>query len=209
MSNHAPIVSHIHSLFISQIVHQPLDLDQLFGLLTLPSIRNLSLNLRLSHGWPQMPFMSFISRSSCRLAKLVLRQVSMTSEDLTCILEAMPSLCELEIGVELQYYMPKDTPCVTPVDDAVLQNLTYDSDSSGQLPLAPSLHTIHFWGRHAFEDHSLLSMIESRFCGTLPEGLERLQSVVVSIHSNFAQETLACVGRWKEQGLDISLKTRH
>jgi hypothetical protein len=198
-----PVVSHLHSLSIWKSYGEQLDLGQLFGFLTLSSIRELSLHLRHPYDWPQTQFLSFISRSSCRLVKLVLRQVSMSNEDLTCILAAMPSLCELEIGVEDKHDID-GTDTMSPVDDAMLQKLTYQS---GQLPLAPSLHTIHFWGDHDLEDHILLSMVKSRFGGTLPEGLERLRTVLVNLTRDFAEQTIARVGEWKEQGLDMSLKT--
>jgi hypothetical protein len=198
-----PVVSHLHSLSIWKSYGEQLDLGQLFGFLTLPSIRELSLHLRHPYDWPQTQFLSFISRSSCRLVKLVLRQVSMSNEDLTCILAAMPSLCELEIGVEDKHDID-GTDTMSPVDDAMLQKLTYQS---GELPLAPSLHTIHFWGDHDFEDRILLNMVKSRFGGTLPEGLKRLRTVLVNLTRDFAEQTIARVGEWKEQGLDMSLKT--
>jgi hypothetical protein len=51
-------------------------------------------------------------------------------------------------------------------------------------------------------------MVESRFNGTLPEGLERLRFVRINLDRGFAQQTIARVEEWKEQGLDIIFKTR-
>jgi hypothetical protein len=210
----SPVVSHLHSLSIAQSSHDLLDLGQIFGLLTLPSIRELSLHHRRPHVWSQPKFMSFVARSSCRLAKLVLIRISLSNGDLMCVLEAMPSLCELEVGaedfqVDTLYYIDRveDPPYKSPVDDTTLQKLTYHSGSSGQLPPAPSLHTVRFWGNHNFEDHSLLSMVESRWSGTLPEGLERLRSVHIKLHREFAPQTMARVEVLEEQGLDITFKT--
>jgi hypothetical protein len=98
-------------------------------------------------------------------------------------------------------------PYNSPADDTTLQKLTYHPGQPGQLPLAPSLHSVRFWGILNFEDHSLLSMVESRYSGTLPKGLERLRSVHIVLRREFALQTIARVEEWEEQGLDITFKT--
>jgi hypothetical protein len=209
VSNHAPVVSHLHSLSIAQGPHEELDPGQIFDFLTLLSIRELALEHLQPHVWSRPKFMSFVSRSSCRLEKLVLICISMSNEDLICILAAMPSLCELDIRAkDLPVHSAGEDPAYkSPVDDTTLQKLTYHSSSSGQLPPAPSLHTIRFWGHHDFEDHSLLSMVESRYSRTLPKGLGRLRSVHIQLDREFASQTMAQVEGWGEQGLDITFKT--
>jgi hypothetical protein len=212
--NHPPVVSYIHFLTIGTCC----DLGTFFSLLTLPALSQFSLGFPRRRPWPQAEFMSLMSRSSCQLQRLELCCICITSEDLLCCLKAMPLLRELEVdgmGCGFRRGFRSVIGCGADhrqgdallANDAVLRELTYHSGLSSQLPLVPLLRSIHLSGTHTFSDGSLLDLVESRWCGTLPEGMVRLDSVRVELSRNFAPQTDARAKVWKGQGLDIVLYT--
>jgi hypothetical protein len=196
-----PVVSHLSSLSIQNAF---LDLGRFFGFLTLPTLRDFSISLGSSVApWPQTEFLSLVSRSSWQLEKLTLRCHSMSSEDLIHCLEVIPSLHELEISEPLRVTDGLGLFASGMVDDNVLQKLTCPTGSEGQLPLAPLLRTVRFRGVRNFEDQRLFEMVESRWCGGLPKGLERLQRVYVRLDRDLRPESRSRAQALREQGLDI------
>jgi hypothetical protein len=203
INHHLPVVSHhLHTLSIEFAIHDP---GKLFLSLWLPAVREITIGLWGNVPWPHTEFLSLVSHSSRQLEKLVLQTTpNMSSEQLICCLEAIPSLQDLRFGEGKNWSSPSHL-----VNDAVLRKLTHQPGLEGQLPLVPSLHTFRYVGNNTFEDQSLLDMIESRWGRELPKGLGRLRAVFVSLSRDFASETLARAKAWNEQGLDIVLQTSH
>jgi hypothetical protein len=194
-----PVVSRLQTLSITSIRYIWHDPAKFFRLVTLPALREISVVFAQGIHWPHTDFMSLVTRSSCRLEMLKLWQVSMSSEDLIDCLEAIPSLRELDIGCA------GDKSAM--VNDAVLHKLTHYPTSAKRFPLVPSLHSVRFQGDYPFENDVLFDMVESRWCGELPKGLERLRSVRANLSQNFSPQAIACIEAWEEQGLDIVLTT--
>jgi hypothetical protein len=199
---HLPVVSHLHTLSIDIAVR---GLGEFFSSLWLPAVREIYIGRCGNVPWPHTEFLSLVSHSSRQLEKLVLQTTrNMSSEQLICCLEAIPSLQDLRFGEGERWSSPSHWHVV---NDAVLWKLTHQPGLEGQLPLVPSLHTFRYVGNNTFEDQSLLDMIESRWGRELPEGLGRLHSVFIELPRDLAPEMMARAKAWKEEGLDIVFQT--
>jgi hypothetical protein len=204
-----PVVSHMQSLCITEA--DCYGLERLFVTLTLPSVLEISIeNVRGSGYYWLTEFMALLSRSLCPLRRLVLSQTQdgISGGDLISCLELTPSLEELEIR-SMAPSSEADPTHAHPID-VVLQALTHRAGSSAQQTLLPSLHTLRFWGDSEFDESIFLSMVESRWLGSLPTGLTRLRCVAVDLEiydtaRDLMPQTWDRVKEWRNQGLNIKL----
>jgi hypothetical protein len=128
------------------------DISQLFHSLTLPGLTTLSVeypNRLIDDLWPQSEFVSLNSRSVCRLQKLRLHQVTITSDALIACLTCVASITEASIRDGAQ--------CL---NDNVLAAMTFQPHEG--IPLCPRLEVIRFNG-HAYSDQAFVDMVESRW----------------------------------------------
>jgi hypothetical protein len=210
---HSPVVSHVKSLSITEFLDDAFKFgfQLLLTSLTLPSLREIFIENSKGYHWPQAGFMGLLSRSSCQLRKLVLSRARISNRDLVSCLEATPTLEELEIG-DMATPSDADHTYAHPINDTVLQALSHRAGWSSQRTLLPSLHSLRIWGDSKFCHSIFLKMIESRWLGTLPTGLTRLQRVDVDLTIydmlwDFMPQTWDRVEELRNQGLDIRLSS--
>lgn len=191
-----------------------------FDRLTLPCLKSLSIGLPLTHGpgpyaqssWPLEAFTSFLSRSSCFLNALSLKNIKIAADELLSMLHLTPALTSLNIH-EIPVQGTEPCPLVT---DELLRSLTHfphTSNANITLPV-PRLTHLELRAAPFFNDQALLNMIESRW---LPQsvhshesgGVACLESVDVSFMKQaFKFKEPICLSGLRElgkQGLAVML----
>ena len=179
------------------------DVQFLFDNLTLPSLDDLTVSSYHRHN--QLPvnnFLSFLSRSSCRVTKLTLEQPYLTVGDLVEILSASPSLKEVTATLDTS----------TPLD-LLFDCLTAPGDNSQQ-PFAtflPALATLHVTGLVDSWDSVLLLCIPEAF--SLDGGRQSLSVFEVNcvqelpdhICHDISHEFYPYILQRRANGMDIKL----
>jgi hypothetical protein len=194
--------SYLESLHL--LLHVEGHLDVLFDIFTLRALRDLDIAgpsgsisiLTL----PQNAVASMLDRSSCNLQRLRLSTVQFDSDELVAILQAQPSLVELVIH----------EPSLRIVTKRVLERMTHDISqnvSSGSPLVVPNLKRLELSAAFAFGDQVILDLIQSRWrCGLAQ--VASLESVKLSITREVSSETIARMGLWRKEGLDLEVETR-
>jgi hypothetical protein len=163
-----PADSELYPYKIPRFVHHNLelldlhtqgDLREYFNRLTLPRLRELSIEMGyFEHSqrmWPHAQFMELLSRSECSLEALALSNADITPQELiACLRCTSRSLRNLVLSADTSEYT-----CVT---DQVLQSLSFRS-TTPDLSLCPNLTNIRLWGSLSSSDGVLADMIESRW----------------------------------------------
>jgi hypothetical protein len=156
-------------------------------------------------GWPQLPFVSFLSRSACALRKLHLTDIPITDVQLIECLCILPSLVELIIdydGIDSMLH---------PVTDMLFQRLIYRPPNLRSLPLlSPQLQAITFEGHFMVDGQTFGDMVASRWRIHGDMGVDdsifeiaRLKSVTWRYNRNLDGETRARLEQYKEEGLEL------
>jgi hypothetical protein len=196
-----PVISYISSLHLTQT--KPGDCGGIFSSLTLPALRNLSIRF-VGAPWAHADFMALRTRSHFQLERLSLVSVEILYNDLVSLLQALPSLIEIEIdsvhATNLVDHMPI-------VDDNLLELLTYNmiSTNSSHLNMLPRVQTIKLWGPHPFSDNTLVNMIQSRWQQP-PPNLARLQYVGLKYHRPWDVQEISRLEKFREEELELFLE---
>ena len=188
------------------LLHGGPNLHALFNSLTLRSLQDLDIALALGEytlTLPQTAVASMLDRSSCNLQRLRLFRVGFTSRELIAILQAQPSLVELVIHEPSEI----SSPIVT---KQVLKRMTLkisQSTSTESSLLIPSLKRLELFVAFAFGDQVVLDLIQSRWQRGLPQVAD-LESVKLGLPRKLSSETIAQLGLWREEGLNLEINVR-
>ena len=125
------------------------EVASVFGNVTLPGLRKLQITCSDWTADTTPPFLaSFFSRSSCNLQSLILNRIFDLETDLIRILDALPSLIDLNVE-ERGFHFSVD-----------FLDLLHRADSR-ELFL-PNLQTLTLWGMFSFDIHDMHRMLEGR-----------------------------------------------
>ena len=203
-----PVVSYISSLQIIQttrcIQATRCDCGEIFSSLTLPALRNLSIKFIGGTPWAHAEFMALHNRSFFLLERLALISVTFLYDDLISLLQALPSLIEIEIDSVHAIYSVDRIPIV---DNNLLEFLTYNtiSTNSAQLVILPRLQVIKLWGRLHCNDNTLVNMIQSRWQRP-PPNLARLQYVGLNCRRPWDAQEMSRLEKFQEERLNLLLE---
>jgi len=196
-----PINSNMTSLRLTQTTYSSGVF--IFAYLTLPSLRDLEIDLLDETNWPRDDFMSFLERSTCPLERLALLTVTLIFNDLIACLQALPSLMELEI--DRVYTLEREGRERLP-NDELLGRLDprKASEQSGWHPLLRRLQVIKLSGLLNCRDDILADMIESRRCD--PTVVSRLKSVWLRYSREWDRNAISRVEAFAVEGLKFTVE---
>lgn len=202
------IVRHTQLRSLSLCIQHPFGPNILFDYLMLPALQDIYISQvgPLSPWIYQAHLISFLSRSSCSLQKIVLHRLALEPIDLLHCIELSPALVELELRDIASHSLTRD----------VLSRLTYrGADGSLGACLAPALQIIAIDVYDTLNESLFLDMVESRrhVRADVPISVSPLTRVAISLPYVIGQLDRVLfspprVRKLRDEGLDISI-VRH
>jgi hypothetical protein len=192
-------VSHLTSLHLTEGGRTMMPF--IFNHITLPKLRELSVDLVDSTDWPHPIFMEFLARSSCHLQRLALLSAEISYEDFVILLQNQPSLIELEIDWVDTPYNNGDSPIV---DDNLINRLHYwDNLTEYQRPnLLPNLRILKLWGPLPFNDDNFVELVRSRW----HSGAAQLVFVGAQYHRDWDTQAIRQLRHFCDEGLELLIE---
>ncbi|KAE9408849.1 hypothetical protein BT96DRAFT_913564 [Gymnopus androsaceus JB14] len=150
----------LESFTFNDFIGQLKTLEDMFYIFTFPSLGELIVCSKDSFGanrvkWPPDAFSAFISRSSCTLTTLSLRNITISDVNLIAALRLVPSLTTFSIDGLM------NSSGGSPITSHLLWSLTYHGFDSALLPklrfLSMKLR------RTSFDDAAFVRMVSSRW----------------------------------------------
>lgn len=197
-----PITSNLVSLQLMQTTH---DSDPcIFQYITLPSLRDVTVNLLDETNWTHSDFMSLLQRSGCMLERLALLRISLAFTELVELFEAISSLKILEVN--WVYTVGRDGREPVP-NDELLVHLTHQEESRGKLAqlLLPRLEILEISGLLHCHDQRIVNMIQSRWHQP-PSFVSVLRSVTLKYRREWDREAISKLEQFADEGLHLSIE---
>ncbi|KIK61754.1 hypothetical protein GYMLUDRAFT_42795 [Collybiopsis luxurians FD-317 M1] len=201
--NAAPDVvslARLESLTLIMIADSDADtnlLNHVFTSLTLPSLTELAIEVEDDQCsgkaiWPAAAFSAFISRSSCTLSAISIRNVAVSDLNFIAALRHTPALLDLSIN---DSHMGSDNPITTRLFSSLHDTALNHSQAASGSHLLPRLRSLCLRSsRSTFDDTSFVNMVLSRW---LPDpsqaaviGMDCLRSVELHFQSREVNELL-------------------
>jgi len=196
-----PVTSDLTILCINQ-VHEDADMAMgiIFQHLTLPRIHTLIIDVFDETPWSHNQIISFLSRSSCAIQRLVLRSAVAPYTEIIDFLHHLPTLIELEIG----WVDDRIGDSASLVQDDFLDQLSMPVQGTHRSVLLPSLQILKIWGCRHFQDAKLANVIESRWCPssqTCP-----LHFIGLKYQRKWDEQAMSRIQLLRDAGLGLSVE---
>ncbi|KAF9062079.1 hypothetical protein BDP27DRAFT_1428283 [Rhodocollybia butyracea] len=135
--------------------------ELLFSSLEFPSLKEAVFQQGYGN-WPTEAFRDFVARSGCVLDTLILKDISLSHQDLLKILETLPGLQTLHIHLSSWYGLTGEPQC--PITPELFMNLTVTEKDLTQ-SLIPHLKSLVIVSdvQINFDDRQVVTMVESRW----------------------------------------------